>query len=109
MRVLVSKILLGKHFGGMTLWPFIILKDEALKQDATLMNHEEIHLVQQLELLIIPFYIWYGTEFLIKWAIYKDRYIAYRNISFEREAYDQESNLFYLSSHRSRWNFLRYL
>jgi hypothetical protein len=37
------------------------------------------------EILYIPFYLWYGVEWLIK-LFYKGN--AYRNLSFEREAYD---------------------
>ena len=108
MRVLVNNIIIGRHFGGVTLWPFIVIKDAALKSDATFMNHEAIHLAQQRELLVLPFYFFYVIEFLIKWAIHRDRYVAYRNISFEREAYQNESNLFYLER-RPRWNFLNYI
>ena len=57
-------------------------------------NHEgNIHWPQQLELLIIFFYILYGLEWLIKFFIYGGK--AYRNISFEREAYDNDDNLQY--------------
>lgn len=78
-----------------------------MKKDDVLLNHERIHLKQQLELLILPFYIWYGLEWLVKWCIYKDRYIAYKNISFEREAYFHESNLDYLKKRRI-FEFLKY-
>jgi len=57
-------------------------------------NHEgNIHWPQQLELLIIFFYILYGLEWLIKFFIYGKK--AYMNISFEREAYDNDDNLQY--------------
>lgn len=108
MRILVSKILFVKNYQGMALWPFIILKTEKLKTDSVFINHEKIHLAQQVELLILPFYIWYGIEYLIKWIIYKNRYQAYCNLSFEREAYQNESNLSYLTQ-RKRWSFLKHL
>lgn len=108
MRILVSKILFVKNYQGMALWPFIILKKASLKTDTVFINHEKIHLRQQVELLIIPFYIWYGIEYLIKWVIYKNRYQAYCNLSFEREAYQNENNLEYLTQ-RKRWSFLKHL
>jgi hypothetical protein len=37
------------------------------------------------EMLYIPFYLWYGVEWLVKLFCKGN---AYRNISFEREAYD---------------------
>ena len=92
----------------MTLWPFIILKEKLLREDRVLMNHERIHFRQQAELLVVPFFIWYGVEFLFRWIQYKNRYQAYRNISFEREAYENEKDLDYLRE-RSFWRFLGHI
>lgn len=92
----------------MSLWPFIILKDTTLKEDIVLINHEKIHLKQQQELLIIPFYIWYVTEWLLRSIFYLDTYKAYQNISFEREAYYNENNLDYLNQ-RKFFSFIKYL
>ncbi len=107
MIVLVSKLLIPKGFRGITLFPFIIVSDRVLKINPVLLNHEKIHIRQQLELLIIPFFIWYGLEFLYKWILFQDKNKAYREISFEREAYFKEKDLNYLK-HRSFWKFLKY-
>ncbi|MDT0691110.1 hypothetical protein RM549_15050 [Salegentibacter sp. F188] len=104
----MNKYLLGKGFKGITLWPFIILKYPWLKDDRLLINHERIHLRQQLELLVVFFYIWYFIEFLIRLLRHKDSHKAYLNISFEREAYKMESDGQYLNR-RSFWAFLNYL
>ena len=72
-----------------------------------LINHEKIHIRQQLELLVLPFFIWYLVEYLFRLYQFKDRNKAYRNIVFEREAYENEKDLNYLQK-RSFWNFLRY-
>lgn len=61
-----------------------------------IINHEKIHLRQQLELLILPFYILYLISYLINFIKYKKHHLAYRNIIFEKEAYDYESDLSYL-------------
>lgn len=71
-----------------------------------LMNHERIHTSQLLEMLVIPFYIWYLVEWLILLFRYRDRKQAYRNICFEREAYVHEKDLDYLS-HRKPYAWLR--
>jgi|TARA_R110000822_G_scaffold179611_1_gene319392 hypothetical protein len=92
----------------MTLWPFVVLKHHTLKEDAVFLNHEKIHLHQQAELLILFFYLWYGFEFLIRLIQYKNRYKAYRNISFEREAYHHESEINYLKK-RKPYGFLKFL
>ncbi|MGS2739925.1 hypothetical protein [Sinomicrobium sp. M5D2P17] len=106
--ILISKYLFPKRYVGLTLWPVIFLKTPELKDDPVLLNHERIHLRQQLELLILPFYLVYGIEWLIGLIKYRSAYIAYKNISFEREAYANETNNDYLKS-RNPWQFLRYI
>jgi len=108
MIVLVNKFLLAKGFNGVSLWPFVILKNKSLKNDIVFLNHEKIHLKQQAEMLVVFFYLWYGIEFGIRFFQYKNKFLAYRNISFEREAYANEFNLSYIKD-RSFWNFLKYL
>lgn len=106
--IFISKYLVPKGYSGLTIYPFVFLKAKRFKADLILINHEKIHLQQQLELLIIPFYLLYSIEFLIRLAQYKNWNLAYRNISFEQEAYTNESDFDYLS-HRSYWGFLNYL
>jgi hypothetical protein len=106
--LIVNKYLLSKKFRGISLWPFVILRDKEDIGDVVFLNHERIHLKQQLELLIVPFYIWYLTEFSIRYFQTRDFHRAYRNISFEREAYSNEGNLNYCIS-RKRWDFTAYL
>lgn len=106
--ILISKHLFPKRYVGLTLWPVIFLKTPELKNDPVLLNHEKIHLRQQLELLILPFYLVYGIEWLIGLVKYRDSYTAYKNISFEREAYTNENDHNYLKT-RSPWQFLRYI
>ncbi|WP_353780150.1 hypothetical protein [Winogradskyella sp. 3972H.M.0a.05] len=106
--VIISKYIVPKGYTGIALFPFVFLKEKYLISDATLINHEKIHLRQQLELLILPFYLFYFLEFALRLIQYKDWSIAYRNISFEREAYKNENDLDYLKS-RSFWAFLKHL
>ena len=106
--IIISKYLVPKGYTGMTVFPFIFLKSKVLKHSETLVNHEKIHLKQQLELLIVPFYIWYGLEFVFRLIQHKNWHIAYKNISFEREAYCNDTNLQYLKTRRY-WQFLKYI
>lgn len=108
MIVLVNQHLVPKGFNGIVLWPVVILRKAAFKQDARMVNHESIHLRQQAELLVVFFYVWYGVEYLFRWMIYGNRYKAYRNISFEREAYTHENDKNYLKS-RPLWNFRKFI
>lgn len=107
MFILISKFFTPKGFNGITIFPFVILRDVKNKMNLRLINHEKIHIRQQLELLIFPFFVWYFIEYLFRLYQFKDRNKAYRNIVFEREAYENEKDLNYLQK-RSFWNFLRY-
>jgi len=106
--IVVSKRFFRKDYVGLSFWPFIILKDDKLKADSTLINHEKIHLKQQLELLVVPFYLFYLIEFAIRCIVYRDSYKAYQNLSFEREAYHNEDNPEYLKD-RKAFSFIKYL
>ena len=92
------EFILRMNIRAIAIFPFIFLRSDA-NPDETLINHERIHLRQQLEMLIIPFYIWYLIEFYTK---------GYFNISFEKEAYKNENNLNYLKQ-RKMFSFVKYL
>lgn len=51
---------------GTARWPFVFMKP-GLEKDhfERLKRHEETHIWQQLEMLVIPFYIVYGINFLV--------------------------------------------
>ncbi len=108
MFFIASKFLVRKGFNGITIWPFIIARKKQLKTDAVFVNHERIHLRQQAEMLVLPFYLWYSLEFLVRLFQYKNRHTAYKNISFEREAYMHEKDPAYLKA-RSFWSFFKYM
>jgi hypothetical protein len=97
-----------KGFSGLTIFPFIFIRDRNRQDLEVLINHEKIHIRQQLEFLVVFFFIWYGVEFLIRWVQFKNRYIAYKNIGFEREAYENEKDPGYLKQ-RSFLVFFKYL
>ncbi len=108
MLLIVSKYLIPKGYRGLTLFPFVIIRDFLDKENKVLLNHEKIHIRQQLELLIVPFFVLYFLEFLLRLIQFKDRNKAYRNISFEREAYANEKDLDYLKK-RPFWKFRNYI
>ena len=108
MFVIVAKYLIPKGFRGLTVFPFVIIKYAFDSQNKILVNHEKIHIRQQLELLVLPFFVWYLVEYTIRLFQYKNANLAYRNISFEREAYANELNIDYLKN-RTFFSFLNYL
>jgi len=91
---------------AITIMPFgIFIKDEYLNDNTTL-NHETIHALQQKEMFILFFYVWYLIEWLIRLVInYK---MAYMSVSFEREAYRNDDVMNYLSN-RKPFAWLSYL
>ncbi|MCW2261300.1 MULTISPECIES: hypothetical protein [Sphingobacterium] len=93
---------------AITIYPFIFLKKRIFKDNRQLINHEQIHMRQAVELLIIFFYISYLIEFLFRYLQYRNFHQAYLNISYEREAYANEADFDYLSKRRF-WAFLKYL
>lgn len=95
------------RIGGITLWPWIIIRPYR-SNDLKLINHETIHIKQQQELLVILFYLIYILEWFIKLFIYGGPKSAYRNISFEREAYKFESDFDYINR-RNFWSWVRYI
>jgi len=91
---------------GMALFPFILSKKKS--PGGRFINHECIHLKQQLEMGLVFFYIWYLVEYLLRLIVFRNHLLAYYNISFEREAYGNEANPEYLKNRRF-WAFLKYL
>lgn len=64
------------------------------------LRHERIHTRQMLELLILPFYLWYGIEWLLRLVQTRSALRAYLRLSFEREAYAYQSSPDYLKHRR---------
>lgn len=107
MFIVVTKYLIPKGYRGLTIFPFVLLRSKNDLLDKTLLNHKKIHICQQLELLIIPFFVWYGLEFLIRLVILMNGKEAYRAICFEREAYQNDTDENYIGK-RLFWGFLNY-
>ena len=91
---------------GVTLAPFGIYLSKRGMNNKQTVRHEQIHWKQQMEMLILQFYVWYVVEWLVR--LITDKGSAYRSISFEQEAYRNESNVKYLES-RKRFAWVKYL
>lgn len=92
---------------AMAVYPFIFIKRKAYKNDLVLVNHEKIHHRQQLELLIIPFYVIYFLNYIYNLVRFQSHHQAYMNIIFEKEAYAQEKDLYYLNNRKTFASFKR--
>lgn len=129
--IIILNIFLS-NFRGITLFPFIIVKDKKTRDNKTVINHERIHLRQQIEIFItsiillillkilfgvgsiwsilgygyLSYYILYIGEWIINKI--KKRSNAYRSSSFEKEAYSNDDNLDYLKT-RKWYSSFKYL
>ncbi len=92
----------------MALFPFILVSDKRYINDEVLIRHETIHLKQELELLIIPFYVLYALSYLVNLLVYRKHNKAYEQIFFELEAYAHEHNAGYLPN-RKPWAWRKYI
>lgn len=130
-KVIYNNLIPFKGYLAMCVFPFIFVRKDARNLTVKDINHETIHLRQQVEMLIVGviltlilficglswwslfalpiFFIWYGVEWFLRWCAYGfNQNEAYHNISFEQEAYGNESNLDYLRT-RKRFSWCYYL
>ena len=98
----------GNFARAITLYPFVLLRYPDDRRDPVLLNHERIHLRQQLELLVVPFYVWYLAEYVWHRLRGIGHVASYLRISFEQEAYANEQRHQYLD-HRPPFAFRNYL
>lgn len=104
MKIIRNNIIPFKGFKAINLFGILFVRGDAVIDKVTL-NHEEIHTAQMKELCYVFFYLWYFIEWIIRLFCNGN---AYRNISFEQEAYTNEENLNYLEE-RNHYSFLNYL
>ena len=103
MKVFYNDFIPFKGFKAINLFGILFARNGSTISDVDL-NHESIHTEQIKELGYIPFYIIYLIEWFVR--LFK-KGNAYRNISFEQEAYTNERNLDYPKT-RKRYNWLKY-
>lgn len=97
MRIIRTDLLpIGRRFSAINICGVIFARRGA-RISPELINHEAIHSRQMRELLVVPFYVAYVLEWLVRLMLRGgDTYAAYRDISFEREAYRHEGDEGYL-------------
>ena len=131
-KVIYNDIIPFNGFKAITLWPFVFARKKFNPLDDVTLNHEGIHLRQQLEVLvvaapviaslillsglswwwmcIVPFayYILYCIEYIVRLCLYGHGHEAYKNISFEQEAFLNERDFYYHKSRRA-FAWVKYL
>lgn len=94
--------------GGIALFPLVFINSTlSPERQIILINHERIHIRQQIELLVLPFYFFYLLSYLYFRIKGFNHQLSYRKIIFEKEAFNNEKNLEYLKN-RKFWSFRNY-
>lgn len=94
MKVIYNKIIPFKGYKCINLFGVLFVRKGCTMRESDY-NHEAIHTKQMKDLLYVPFYILY----LLEW---------YRNISFEKEAYDNENDMDYIDK-REHFSWIEYI
>lgn len=113
-----KKWLLFWRFNGITIIPWVFMFGESIHKSAykfaRFSNHEKIHVRQVEDVMNMHYkYVWklaYVTGWLHWYASYIYWWIrkGYRNIPYEREAYDNQYDFTYLD-HRPTFSYKKYI
>lgn len=107
MKIIRNRLIPFKGFKAINLFGVLFVRKNA-RVSQRMINHESVHTAQMKETLYVFFYLWYAVEWLVRLCIMRDARDAYRGISFEREAYDNEFDRMYLAD-REPWAWVHYL
>lgn len=108
MKIVYNKYLPPKGYAAINICGLIFARSKYRPLSGRTLRHEAIHTRQIAELLVVIFYLWYVIEWVIRLIQYQDKRQAYRNISFEREAYANDKDDTYLKR-RKLYAFIGYL
>ena len=104
MKLIYSKFIPFEGYKAINLFGLCFVRRGSKMSEADI-RHETIHTRQMLELAVVFFYVLYLLEWLIRLPMKGN---AYRNISFEREAYGNQSKKDYLTTRR-HYAWLHYM
>lgn len=114
MKIIRNNFIPVKGFKAVNLFGVLFARCDAVIGETTL-RHERIHTMQMREMLYVPFYLWYGVEYVIRffgWSFEKkpcdpdDR--PYDRMGFEKEAHANEHDADYPKTRR-RFSWLKYI
>lgn len=108
MKIIYNRFIPFGTYWAINLFGVVFAKRQQGELGSVECNHEFIHTLQQRELLFLGFYLLYLVEWGIGLLRYRDRHVAYRNISFEREAYAHQDDMNYARL-RPRFGWARFL
>lgn len=96
MKIARNKFIPFPGYKAINLFGVLFVRGDA-KIDEVTIRHERIHTAQMKELLYVFFYLFYFIEWLVRLFMKGN---AYRNISFEKEAYANQNYPNYLDERR---------
>ena len=117
--IIRNKFIPFKGFKAINLFEVVFVR-KGMEYTDTTRRHERIHTRQMREMLYVGFYLWYVIEYVLRWiwrrwhkpdhTFYGAKWmgLAYRDISFEQEAYAFENDDKYLKK-RKHFAWMRYL
>lgn len=85
MKIIYNNIIPFKGFSAINIGGIVFARKEFYPLTKTTILHESIHTEQIKELFFIGFYICYFIEWIVRLFMKGN---SYRNISFEKEAYN---------------------
>lgn len=118
MKIIRNKYIPFKGFRAINLFGVLFVRGNAEITERVI-RHETIHTKQMQEMLYIFFYLWYCIEYVYRvfWYAWKKNKSKaesaklakspYHALSFEREAYANETKVGY-PSYRKFWNWTKY-
>ena len=108
VRNKMTRLILPGRFHALCIWPFLLIRPDMPMELHEIMNHELIHVRQQLEMAWILFFIWYLLEFSIRFLFLRNFKKAYQSLSHEKEAYINDADPDYLKK-RKPYAWIKYL
>lgn len=104
MKIVYNKIIPFPGYKFINLFG-ILFAHKGVKIKEQDITHESIHTKQMKELLYVGFYLAYMFEYLGKSIWYRNFKKAYKNLSFEKEAYEHQDDPEYLKTrkHYAQW------
>lgn len=105
MKIIKTKNFPPNGYKAINLFGVVFTKKPLNKREIT---HESIHTEQLKELFYIGFYLLYCLEFIYRLISIGKWHEAYRNISFEKEAYSNQNESEYIIN-RPKYAWTNYL
>ena len=78
-----------RGYAAMAVFPFVLVRKDWWDGAS---EAERIHCWQQVETLLVLFWLLYGVFYVVNLIRYRNHKEAYRNVAFEREAYGHQDD-----------------